>query len=115
MDSSLPASLYFAAARPRALDLPHLITALDAELIGKIAHLTKARLGLWCVPAPFDEQDVCDRARDSAPFAAWQLPVNQAEILSFSPYVRDAIFGSKLMILDSGFDETTLARLAVVT
>ena len=111
----IPVSLYFDSARPPALELPHLITALDAELIGKVAHLTKARFGLWNVPAPFDEQDVFDRARESAPFAAWSLPANQAEVLAFSPAIQEAIFGTKLMFLDAGFDEATLTRVAVST
>lgn len=111
----LPASLYFASLRPPALGLPHLITALDAELIGKISHLTKAKLGLWNIPAPFDEQDIYDGARESAPFAAWALPANQAEVLAFSPLIEEAVFGSKLMFLDSSFDEAVLSRLAVST
>src|SRR6266511_1258045 len=54
----LPASPYFSVARPPALELPHLITALDAEFIGKLVHLTKSEPGLWPVPAPFEEHDV---------------------------------------------------------
>jgi hypothetical protein len=111
----LPASLYFSAPRPPALELPHLITALDAELIGKVAHLTRTKPGLWPVPAPFDGEDVYDIARESAPFSAWTLPANQGEVLAFSPMIQEAIFGTKLMMLDATFDEATLARLAVIT
>jgi hypothetical protein len=114
-DSQVPVTAYFSSATPSVIELPHLITALDAELIGKVAQLTKARLGLWQVPAPFDEDDVYDRARESAPFAAWALPGNQAELLSHSPFIQEAIFGTKLIILDAAFDEVTLARMAVAT
>jgi hypothetical protein len=113
MEIDLAVTQFFTSARPPAVELPHFITALDAELIGKVAHLTKSKPGLWGVPAPFDENDVYDRARESAPFNAWALPANQAEVLAFSPVIQEAIFGVKLMMLDATFDEATLARLAV--
>lgn len=113
METDLVATQFFRARHPKAVEMPHLITALDAELIGKVAHLTKSKPGLWWVAAPFDENDVYDRARESAPFNAWALPANQAEVLAFSPGVQEAIFGVKLMMLDANFDEATLARLAV--
>ena len=113
METDLVATQFFRSRHPKAVELPHLITALDAELIGKVAHLTKSKPGLWCVAAPFDEHDVYDRARESAPFNAWALPANQAEILAFSSSIQEAIFGVKLMMLDANFDEATLARLAV--
>ena len=50
-----PAATLFPTANPPLARLPHFITALDAELLGKIAQLTKASLALWHVPAPFDE------------------------------------------------------------
>ena len=115
METTSAAGIFFASQKPAALDLPHLITALDAELIGKVAHLTKAKIGLWNVPAPFDEQDVFERAREAAPLSAWALPANQAELLSFGAQVQEAIFGTKLMMVDADFDEATLARLAVTT
>ncbi len=113
METTSSAGTYFSSLRPAALDMPHLITALDAELIGKVAHLTKARIGLWNVPAPFDERDVFDRAREAAPLSAWMLPANQAEVLSFGAQVQEAIFGTRLMMVDAEFDEPTLVRLAV--
>jgi len=106
---------FFSSAQPPAVGLPHFIAALDAELIGKVAHLTKSKPGLWPVAAPFDDNDVFDRARESAPFNAWALSANQAEVLSFGPVVQEAIFGVKLMMLDASFDEATLVRLAVTT
>ena len=115
MEKLIPAETFFSAPHPAALDLPHLITAVDADLLGKIVHLTKSRLGLWGFAAPFDENDVFDRARESAPFAAWALPANQAELLSFGPLVQEAVFGIKLMILDANCDEGTVACLAVAT
>jgi hypothetical protein len=115
MGADLSTTHFFASAQPPAAGLPHFITALDAELIGKVAHLTKSKPGLWPVAAPFDENDIFDRARESAPFNAWALPGNQAEVLSFGPVVQEAIFGVKLMILNASFDEATLVRLAVTT
>jgi hypothetical protein len=115
MGTDLSTTQFFASAEPSAAGLPHFISALDAELIGKVAHLTKAKPGLWPVAAPFDDQDVFERARESAPFKAWALPGNQAEVLSFGHVVQEAIFGVKLMMLDANFDEATLARLAVTT
>lgn len=109
------AGVFFSSPRPAAAEMPHLITALDAELIGKVAHLTRARMGLWNVPAPFDEQDVFDRAREAAPLSAWTLPANQAEVLSFGAQVQEAIFGTRLMMVNAEFDEPTLVRLAVTT
>ena len=106
---------FFNSAKPAVAGLPHFISALDAELIGKLAHLTKSKPGLWPVAAPFDENDVYDRARESAPFNAWALPANQAEVLAFAPVIQEAIFGVKLMMLDANFDEATLMRLAVTT
>lgn len=108
----IPAESFFSSLHPAALDLPHLITALDAELLGKLVHLTKSKPGVWGVSAPFDENDVFDRARETAPFSAWALPANQAEILSFGSLLQEAVFGVKLMMLDSGFHEATLVRLA---
>ncbi len=115
MGTDLSTTHLFGSAQPPVAGLPHFITALDAELIGKLAHLTKSKPGLWPVAAPFDESDVFDRARESAPFKAWALPGNQAEVLGFGPVVQEAIFGVKLMMLDATFDEATLARLAVTT
>jgi len=115
MGVELSATQFFSSAQPPVAGLPHFISALDAELIGKVAHLTKSKPGLWPVAAPFDDNDVFDRARESAPFNAWALPANQAEVLSFGHVVQEAIFGVKLMILDANFDEATLMRLAVTT
>ena len=115
MGTDLSTTQFFSSAQPPAVGLPHFITALDAELIGKVAHLTKSKPGLWPVAAPFDDNDVFDRARESAPFNAWALPANQAEVLAFGPVTQEAIFGVKLMMLDANFDEATLARLAVTT
>ena len=115
MGTVLSMTQFFSSAQPPDAGLPHFITALDAELIGKVAHLTKSKPGLWPVAAPFDDNDVFDRARESASFTAWALPANQAEVLAFSPVVQEAIFGVKLMMLNATFDEATLTRLAVTT
>ena len=107
-----PAAQFFSTPRTPVCDLPHVITALDAELIGKVVHLTKGKPGLWPLAAPFDENDVYDRARESAPFQAWALPTNQAEVLSFGLLTQESVFGVKLMMLDASVDEATLRRLA---
>ena len=109
------ASSYFTSTHPTALDVPHLLTSLDAELLGQIAHLTKSALGVWPVPALFDEGDVMDRTRDSAPFSAWTLLANQAELLAFGPVAREIFFGTRVIVLNSLFDEPTLARLMPTT
>ena len=70
MEKIIPAEAYFSSLQPAALHLPHLITAIDADLLGKIVHMTKSKPGLWGVAAPFDENDVFDRARESAPFSS---------------------------------------------
>lgn len=115
MEKLIPAEPCFSSAHPAALDLPHLITAIDADLLGKIVHMTKSRPGLWGMAAPFDENDVFDRARESAPFSAWALPANQAELLSFGLLTQEAVFGIKLMMLDALFDEATLVKLATTS
>jgi hypothetical protein len=96
---------WFESPDPAVLSLPHLITALDAELIGKVTQLTKSRPGLWNVPAPFDEHDGFDNLREAAPLSAWGLPLNQGEVQALGPLVAEAIFGVKLMFVDAAADE----------
>ena len=74
MTRILSAATFFASAQPAVVGLPHLLMALDAELLGKVGHLTKCCLGLWQLPAPFDKEDRFDNVRESAPFSAWGLP-----------------------------------------
>ena len=40
MEVTLSADSYFSTPNPAAIELPHLLTALDAELLGEITHLT---------------------------------------------------------------------------
>lgn len=110
-----PAAAYFESPQPSALELPHLITALDAELIAQVGHLTKARPGLWHVPAPFDDQDRFDNLRTVAPLEEWSSPLNQAEAQGLRFYVAEAIFSAHLMFVDSAADEKILTTLAVTT
>jgi len=112
MEHILSGASFFDSSQPAAVALPHLVTALDAELIGKVQHLTGCRPGLWALPAPFDSEDRFDNMRESAPFDAWGLPLNQGEVLSFSPLVQEAVFGSRIMFVDSEFDQEVLTRLA---
>jgi len=113
MERRLPASDFFSTPEPVAVAMPHLVTALDAALLGKMAYLTRCGIGLWNLPAPFDDEDRFDEMRETARFSAWALPLNQGEILSFSPRVHEAVFGGKAMFVDANFDEATLTRLAV--
>jgi hypothetical protein len=105
--------LWFESTHPPVLTLPHLITALDAELIGKVTQLTNSRPGLWNVPAPFDEEDQFDNMRETTPLVAWGLPLNQSEVQAFGPLVTEAVFGLKLMFVDSTADERLLTEEAV--
>jgi len=107
-----PAATLFPTANPPLARLPHLITALDAELLGKISQLTKASLALWHVPAPFDENLQFDNTRESAPLSEWSLPLNQAEVLGLRWNAAEAIFGEGVMILDAESDERLLTDLA---
>jgi hypothetical protein len=113
MERILPATEFFDSARPAVQQMPHLLMALDVELIGKIAHLTGSAPGIWELPAPYDEEDRFDNMREEVVFTAWGLPLNQGEVLSFSPLVQEALFGGKTMFVDSSFDQGILSRLAV--
>ena len=104
---------WFESPDPAVLVLPHLITALDAELIGKVTQLTKSKPGIWNVPAPFDEYDGFDNMRETAPLSAWALPLNQGEVQSFGPLVTESVFGVKLMFVDAAADERLLIEHAV--
>ena len=106
------AATLFPTAHPPLARLPHLITALDAELLGNIAHLTKANLALWPVPAPFDENWQFDNTRESAPLSEWSLPHNQAEVLGLRWNAAEPIFGGKVLIVDASSDERLLMELA---
>jgi hypothetical protein len=44
METDLVATQFFRSRHPKVVG-SHLITALDAELIGKVAHLTKSKPG----------------------------------------------------------------------
>jgi hypothetical protein len=113
MSDSVFVGEYFATPQPPAADLPHVLTALDAELLGQVAQLTESALAIWDLPAPFDDQDQFDNTREAAPVSAWALPLNQHEILSFSLLVQQAVFGSPLMFVDTRTPTELLARLAV--
>jgi hypothetical protein len=107
-------SLFFTALRPAVVDLPHIITALDAELIGQVAHLTKSKPGLWGLSPPYDENDVFDPWRETAPFREWELPANQAELLAPGRFAAEALFGTKCILLDSAIDEAAVFALTDV-
>lgn len=113
MSASISPASFFSSARPAVIDLPHLITALDGELIAKVVHLTQSKPGLWRLPAAYDEKDVFDPWREEeTPFSLWSLPANQAELLAPGRYAAEALFGTKAFLLDSCIDEPAVAALA---
>lgn len=107
-------ALFFSSTRPTVVDLPHLITAMDAELIGRVAHLTRSKPGLWRLTAPYDENDMFDPWREEAPFREWELPSNQAELLAPGRFAAEALFGTKAILFDSAIDEPAVLALADV-
>ena len=104
----------FSEVVPAVVRLPHVITPLDGELLGKVSQLTNSRPGLWPLPAPFDENDLYDEVRDYAPFANWGLPINQAEVQAIGRLVKDALFGANLLLIDSEVDQAKMAALTEV-
>jgi hypothetical protein len=114
MSEGLSAGMFFTVPDPAAASLPHLVTALDPELLGKVAHLTGSSPGLWHLPAPFDEEDVFDPWRDAAqtPFARWALPANQADLMGGGRWTTEALFGTHCILLDAGLDEPAVAGVA---
>jgi hypothetical protein len=107
-------ALFFSSPRPGVVDLPHIITAMDAELIGRVAHLTNSKPGLWRLTAPYDENDVFDPWREAAPFRQWELPANQAELLASGRFAAEALFGTQAILLDSAIDEAAVFALTDV-
>lgn len=107
-------SLFFSVPQPAVTGLPHIITALDGELIAKVAHLTESTPGLWHLPAPYDENDVFDPWRDAeaTKFSAWSLPANQAELMAPGRWAQEALFGTHAILLDSEVDEAAVIAVA---
>jgi hypothetical protein len=112
MSAELTLGELFVAVDPAVAGLPHLITVLDGDLLGKISHLTKTRPGLWPLPAPFDENDLYNETREGAPFADWGLALNQAEVLGLGRLIKDALFGANLMLMSAEIDEAKVTPLA---
>ncbi len=112
MNAELKLSELFFDANPAVADLPHFITMLDGDLLGKVTQLTKARPGLWPLPAPFDENDSYNEVREQAKFAHWGLPLNQAEVQGLGRLAKDALFGTNLLLMSSDIDEEKMTPLA---
>lgn len=112
MNDELKLSELFFNPNPVVAELPHLITLLDGELLGKITQLTKSRPGLWPLPAPFDEDDSYNEVREQAKFAHWGLPLNQAEVQGLGRLAKDALFGANLLLMSSDIDEEKMTPLA---
>lgn len=106
--------LFFSVPDPAVAAFPHLISALDGELLAKVAHLTGSKPGLWCLPAPFDEEDVFDPWRDAeaTPFARWALPPNQAELMGGGRWATEALFGTNTILMDAEENEPAVRAVA---
>ena len=98
----------FASPQPPVAKLPHLITALDARLMSGLVSIHGARLGVWKLPAPFDENDNFLPFRENVPLSAWALAYNQGELLACRNIVSDA----SIMIVDSATNEKLLEPAA---
>ena len=115
MSAPVTPDLFFGSDRPTVLQLPHLITAFDAELMARVVHLTQSAPGLWRLPAPYDEADVYDPWRDpETPFRLWSLPANQAELLAPGRFANEALFGTNAILLDSAIDESAAIALTEI-
>ncbi len=111
MSAEINLSDLFSEAVPAVANLPHVITPLDADLIGKVSHLTKSRPGLWPLPAPFDESDRYDEVREQAPFVNWALALNQTEVQAIGRLIKDALFGTNLILMTAEVDQARMAAL----
>jgi hypothetical protein len=108
-------SLFFSSPRPAVVDLPHVITAMDGELMARVVHYTGSQPGLWHLAAPFDPNDVYDPCRDAeTPFSLWNLPANQAELLAPGRFAAEALFGTSAILVDSAVDEKAVAALTEI-
>ena len=100
---SAPLSL-FSSPQPAAATLPHLITAFDARLLNGLVSINGAKLGVWKLPAPYDENDNFLPFREGVPLSAWALPYNQGDVLAN----HNIVTGEPILIVDSGSDEKAL-------
>ena len=104
----LPISALFSSDQPSAAKAPHLITALDADLIGALVHINGAKAGVWHAAAPYDDNDSYQPFRENLALSAWSLAYNQGELLELTGYSGSQVCGSDTMVVDSACDEKVL-------
>jgi hypothetical protein len=107
-DREIPVSAFFASEEPSAGRAPHIITALDAELLGSLVRINGAKLGVWHQAAPYDENDNYQPYREDVPLSAWNLAYNQGELLELAGYTSTLVGGNETLIVDSACDEKAL-------
>jgi len=108
--SSLPVDVFFSTEQPSAARVPHLITALDAELLSALVRVNGAKPGVWKAAPPYDENDVYQPFREDVPFESWSLAYNQGELLELAGYSNTLVFGNDTMLVDCASDQKSLAE-----
>ena len=102
----IPAATIFQNPAPSLAHLPHLITALDSRFLNALVGINGAKLGVWRLAAPFDENDCFTPYREGVPLTAWSMAYNQGELLA----CRNIISHESIMIVDCNADEKVLAK-----
>ncbi len=102
----IPAATMFHNPAPSLAQLPHLITALDTRFMNALVGINGAKLGVWRLAAPFDENDCFAPYREGVPLNAWSMAYNQGELLA----CRNIISHESIMIVDCNADEKVLAK-----
>jgi hypothetical protein len=100
------ANPFFSVTNPSVSGVPHLITALDSELLQAITQINGAKMGVWNIPAPYDEENRYEPYRENARFSDWALPYNQNQLLN------NEILEPNTIITDSGADEAALTAVS---
>jgi hypothetical protein len=103
-DNQRPADRIFSTPQPSAATVPHLLTALDPRFLSAIVGINGAKMGVWKLAAPFDENDAFVPYREEVPLSAWGLAYNQGELLA----CRNIVSDQSVMIVDCGADEKSL-------
>jgi len=106
----LPISALFSSDDPSAAKTPHLITALDSDLLGALLHINGAKAGVWHAAAPYDDKDNYQPFRENVPHSTWALAYNQGELLELTGYSGSQVCGSDTIIVDSTCDEKLLTE-----
>jgi hypothetical protein len=103
-DTERPADRIFATPQPSVALVPHLLTALDPRFLSAIVGINGAKMGVWKLSAPFDENDAFVPYRENVPLSAWGLAYNQGELLA----CRNIVADESILIVDCNSDEKVL-------